>query len=387
MMDLWHQHWLFIVVFLAFGLWTVVFNSLTVHCLGDYPPASHWPRVSILVPARNEAERIESCVLSLLTQDYPGEFEVIVLNDHSTDETGAILERLAQQSSRLRVLAGKSLPPGWFGKHWACHQLAQAAGGELILFTDADTRHAPFMLRDSVSALLAEGADLVTAFPREEVVTWGERLVVPFIGFGIFTFLPIRLIQRLRWTTLAVTIGQFMLFRRSAYEAVGGYEAVRDDILDDVRLGQRIIEAGFEWRLMDGTRQVSCRMYRGFWDAVDGFCKNLFAVFGYRILPYALTFLVVGMAFLEPPLVLLVRHFGWLQPPFPLMYAYAAVMTSLTLWVLAFRRFRFPLYLALLYPLILSVFILIAARSFLQTATGTATWKDRVLERVSPRWL
>lgn len=386
MIDIWQQHWLFIVVFLALGLFTVIFNTLTVPHMDGYPPAPRWPRVSILVPARNEAENIESCVLSLLAQEYP-DFEVIVLNDHSTDETEVILTRLAGQFSRLRVLTGKPLPPGWFGKHWACHQLAQAASGELLLFTDADTRHAPSMLQESVSALMAEGADLVTAFPHEEVVTWGERLVVPFIGFGIFTFLPIRLIQRLRWATLAVTIGQFMLFRRAAYEAVGGYEAVRDEVLDDVRLGQRIIRAGFEWRLMDGTRQVSCRMYRGFWDAVDGFCKNLFAVFGYRILPYALTFLVVGTAFLEPPFVLLARRLGWLYPPFPLFYAYAAVVTSFSLWALAFRRFRFPLYLVLFYPLILSVFMLIAARSFVQMATGTATWKDRVLDRVSPRWL
>lgn len=385
-MDLWHQHWLFIVVFLALGLFTVVFNTLTVRRLDDYPPAPRWPRVSILVPARNEAESIEPCVRSLLAQEYP-DFEVIVLDDHSTDETGVILARLAERFSRLRVLTGKPLPPGWFGKHWACHQLAQAASGELLLFTDADTRHEPFMLRDSVSALMAENADLVTAFPHEEVVTWGERLVVPFIGFGIFTFLPIRLIQRLRWTTLAVTIGQFMLFRRAAYEAVGGYEAVRGEVLDDVRLGQRIIRAGFEWRLMDGTRQVSCRMYRGFWDAVDGFCKNLFAVFGYRILPYAMTFLIVGTVFLEPPFVLLARRLGWMHPPFPLFYAYAAVVTSCSLWTLAFRRFRFPLYLVLFYPLILSIFILIAARSLMQTATGTAMWKDRVLDRVSPRWL
>lgn len=386
MIDLWHQHWLFIVVFLAFGLFTVIFNSMTVRRLDQYPPAPRWPRVSVLIPARNEEENVEACVRSLLAQEYP-DYEVIVLDDHSTDGTGEVLARLGEQFPNLRVLSGKPLPPGWFGKHWACHQLAQAASGELLLFTDADTCHRPFMLRDSVSALFAEGADLVTAFPLEEVHTWGERLVVPFIGFGMFTFLPMRLIQRLRWTTLAVTIGQFMLFRRQAYEAVGGYEAVRGEVLDDVRLGQRIIEAGFEWRLLDGTRQVSCRMYRGFWDAVDGFSKNLFAVFDYRILPYLLTFLIVGMAFLEPPLVLLTLRFRLAQSYFPSFYAHAAAITSLMLWTLAFRRFRFPLYLVLLYPLILSIFILIAIRSLVQAATGTATWKDRVLDRVSLRWL
>lgn len=386
MNDLWNQHWLFIVIFLAFGLFTVIFNSLTVRRLDQYPPAKSWPRVSILIPARNEEDVIEACLTSLLLQEYP-DFEVLVLNDHSTDNTGQILDRLAKAFPQLRVLNGKPLPPGWYGKHWACHQLAQAASGELLLFTDADTRHTPDMLRRSVSTLIAEEADLLTVFPLEEVITWGERLIVPFIGFGIFTFLPIRLIQNLRWATLSITVGQFMLFRRSVYEAVGGYEAVRDDVLDDVRLGQRIIHAGYAWRLRDGTRQVICRMYHGFWDAVEGFSKNLFAIFGYRILPYLSIFLIVGMVFLEPPFALLTYYLGWPQPPFPLLYAQAAVITSLILWTLAFKRFRFPLYLVLAYPLILTLFILIAMRSLVQSVNGTATWKDRLLERPVLRWL
>jgi len=148
-------------------------------------------------------------------------------------------------------MEGGPLPGGWLGKHWACHQLDRTAIGELILFVDADTRHTPDMLLDSVSALLAERADLVTAFPREEVVTWGERLLVPVIGFGIFTFIPIRLVQRLRLAALSVNIGQFMLFHRATYETVGGYEAVRAEIVDDMVLGRRIISSGLEWRLLD----------------------------------------------------------------------------------------------------------------------------------------
>jgi chlorobactene glucosyltransferase len=386
MSSIWNQHWLFIVLFLAFGLFTVIFNSLTVRRFDQYRRAKEYPRVSVLVPARNEEQSIWACVTSLLSQEYP-DFEVIVLDDHSTDNTRLLLNSLTGAESRLRVLNGLPLPPGWFGKHWACHQLAQAATGDLLLFTDADTCHAPYMLRDSVSALLTENADLVTAFPREEAVGWGERLLVPFIGFGIFTFLPMRLIQKLRWSTLSLTIGQFMLFRRAAYEEVGGFEAVRDEVLDDVRLGQCIIEHGFEWRLMDGTRHFSCRMYRGFWEAVEGFSKNVFAIFEYRILPFVFTFLVVGMAFLEPPLALLARRLGWPQPPFPLLYAQSAVVISFLVWSFAFRRFKFPLYLVPFYPLILTLFIMVAVRSLVQTVTGTAQWKGRTLDRVATKWL
>lgn len=261
-------HYLGILIFLSLGLLTAIANALTVHRFGQYPAAKDFPRVSVLVPARNEGRNVEACVRSLLLQDYP-DFEVIVLDDHSTDGTRSVLARLEAEDERpldeargrLRVLDGRPLPEDWLGKHWACHQLYQATTGDLLLFTDADTRHQPNMLRDSVAALFAERADLVTAFPREEVITWGERLIVPVISFGIFTFLPVRLIQKSRWASLSITIGQFMLFKRSAFEAVGGYEAVRNQVVDDVSLGSLVIEGGFRWQLLDGTEHVTCRLY------------------------------------------------------------------------------------------------------------------------------
>jgi chlorobactene glucosyltransferase len=382
----WHPHALFIVFFLFFGLVTVLVNYFTVRRFDQYPLAKKFPRVSVLVPARNEVRNIEDCVSSLLAQDYP-DFEVIVLDDQSTDETPRLLRRLEQTEPRLQVLTGTPRPEGWLGKHWACHQLDRAATGELILFTDADTRHTPDMLRASVSAMLAERADLVTAFPREEVLTLGERLLVPVIGFGIFTFIPIRLVQKLRLPALSVTIGQFMLFRREAYDRVGGYEAVRSEIVDDMCLGRRIITNGLEWRLLDGTHHVTCRMYRGFWEAVGGFSKSLFAVFDYRIIPYVLGWSLVGLAFIEPAVALVSR---WLRYPLtsiPTGYATLSVMLSIVLWMVAYRRFKFPAYLVFYYPLSLTLFIAVAARSFFQTATGTATWKDRALDRVAMRWL
>jgi len=384
---LWHTHYLGILIFLSLGLLTALANALSIRRFDQYPAAKAFPRVSVLVPARNEARNIEACVRSLLSQDYP-DFEIIVLDDHSTDGTRLALARLEAEGGvfRLRVLEGRPLPEGWLGKHWACHQLYQAATGDLLLFTDADTRHQSNMLRDSVAALFAERADLVTAFPREEVVTWGERLLVPVISFGIFTFLPVRLIQKLRWAGLSITIGQFMLFRRAAFEAVGGYEAVRSQVVDDVCLGRLIIAHGFRWQMLDGTEHVTCRMYRGFSDAVEGFSKNVFAVFDYRIFPFLSALLIVGTAFLEPPLALFSR---WMNVPlmaFPPTYATVAVIQAFMLWQIAYRRFKFPASLVFFYPLSLALFILIALRSMALSLTGNATWKDRVLDRAAVRW-
>ncbi|GAB4503957.1 MAG: hydroxychlorobactene glucosyltransferase CruC [Anaerolineales bacterium] len=385
-MSAWIEHQpQIVVVFLALGLLTALANHFFVRRFDQFEPSRVLPRVSILVPARNEADNIEACLRSLLEQDYP-DFEVLVLDDHSTDGTRSILLRLARTFDRLRVLAGQPLPEGWLGKHWACHQLAQAASGELLLFTDADTRHVSRMLRDSVSALLAEDADLVTAFPREDVFTWGEKLIIPVIGFGIFSFLPIFLAQRLRRAALSVTIGQFMLFRRSAFEAVGGYASVRDHIVDDVMLGRRIIQHGLVWRLMDGTQHVSCRMYRGFWDAVDGFTKNIFAFFDYRLSLFVIVWLWMATVFLLPPLVVLSYRFHVPPASYPYTLAALATIESLLLWGIAYLRFRFPPVLVFLYPVSFLLFLLIAFRSLVYTLLGQSSWKGRALAPPVWRW-
>lgn len=371
----------FIFVVLAIG----AINHLLFKRLDGFPPAETFPRVSILVPARNEAHNIEACLRSLLAQQYPG-FEVLVLDDHSTDGTPAILERLSRQDARLRVLSARPLPEGWLGKHWACHQLAQAATGDLILFTDADTRHEPLALRDGVSALMSEVADMLTIIPLERVETWGVRLTVPAIGFFICCFLPLALAQQIRRPSLALAIGQFMLFRRPALEAIGGYESVRAEVVDDVALARRIVRLGHRWRIMDGTNRVSCRMYRGFWEAVEGFTKNIFAYFNHHVLLYILVWTWVEVAFALPPLVLLAGELGRPLEFFPQRQALIATSASLLCWLIAYRRFRFPLVLVVLYPITITLFVLIAFRSMVYNLTGQAQWKDRALSPPLWRW-
>ena len=385
-MNLLDQPYLIVIIFLSFCLMTAIANLLWVKRLEQYVPPKKFPKVAILIPARDEERNIAKCINSLLAQNYPN-FEVVVLDDNSTDDTGFILRGLAIKNPLLRIIQGTPLPQEWLGKHWACHQLAESTKSELILFTDADTTHNSGMLLQAVGALEKEHADLITAFPKEEVLTLGEQLIVPMMGWGIHSFLPIRFAQWLHWSSLSVTIGQFMLFRRKAYNAVGGYKAVKHNVIDDVALGRMIINHGFAWRLLDGTQYVTCRMYHNFSETVEGFSKNVFSFFDCRVLPFIVAWTIVGFMFIDPLLAVFSVSNQASLTHFPLKMATIAIIESLLLWLIAYRRFRFPMYLVFLYPVSLGLFILIAMRSMVLTLTGHTTWKGREVKKSLFRWI
>jgi chlorobactene glucosyltransferase len=381
----WAQHQTSIVAFVLVLLLIALSNLRALRRLEDWGLPPRFPRVSVLVPARNEQENVGPCVSSLLAQEYP-DFEVLVLDDGSSDATGQIVASLAAEDGRSRVLGGKPLPPDWLGKHWACHQLAQAADGELLLFTDADTRHHHQTLRDAVAALLAEEADLVSALPRQEVGSWAERLAVPVIPWAIFSFVPLGLAYRLQRPALSASVGYFMLFRRQAYEKIGGHAAVRKHAVDDIALGRRIVAHGLRWRLADGGSHIRCRMYRNLREVFEGFSKNLFAAFEYKVLLFVFVWLWVGLVFLEPVTVLTLGLTVVPLPQLHLRLAATGVGVSLLLWGLTHWRFRFPLYLAFLYPLTVLLSVVIAMRSMALTAVGRTTWKGRTLPSPRIRW-
>jgi len=374
----WIAHQASLIVFLAVILLIALSNLVILKRmrLGRYPEPKRLPRVSIMVPARNEEHNIGACVESLLAQDY-ADFEVLVADDNSTDRTWETLERLKRESPQLKIMKGKPLPEGWLGKHWACHQMAEKALGELLLFTDADTRHHPCTLRDAVAALTKENADLLTALPREEVFSFGERLIVPLMHISILSFLPLFIAYRVRWPALSAAGGQFMLFRRETYQQVGGFESVRTNPVDDIDLGRRMKAQGLRWRLADGQDRVSCRMYQGFSESFKGFGKSLFAAFDRNIPVFLFVWLWMGVLFWEPGVVFALRIAGAGISDLSLALAAAAVGVSLILWGTSLRHFRFPLYLTLLYPISILLGVVIAFYSMIATLSGRALWKGR----------
>ena len=374
--QLWIDHLGGIVIFLAILLLISFINLLTLKRLGKFPDPPHTPRVSLLVPARNEARSIEGCARGLLAQDYP-DFEVIILDDESTDGTGEILARLASEDKRLRVIGGQPLPSGWLGKNWACQQLSQAASGDYLLFTDADTSHDPLMLRDSIAAALATQADLLSGMPHQEVKTWGEQLLVPILAWSFMAFIPLALAERVRAAFLSVSIGQFLLFRRSAYDVSGGHTAVRDKVVEDFELARNIKKAGLQWRFVDATTRIQCRMYHNFREVFDGLSKNLFLVFG-NIFFFALAWSALVISFLEPQLILLLALLGVVLPIKLVLLSILAIGQAILLWGLTDLRFGFPIKQAAFYPLTIVLSVVIGLRSMVaHTFKRDVTWKGR----------
>jgi chlorobactene glucosyltransferase len=237
------------------------------------PDGKDGPLVSIIVPARNEARVIERCVGSLLAQRYPN-FEVIVVDDRSTDGTGEILAGLAAHNSRLRVTTGRPLPNGWVGKCWALHQGSQMATGEWLLFVDADTRHRPNMLMSVLAYAQQHNVDLLSLGPHQELGTFWERALLPAI-FGIIvsaggSLADVNDPRRAE----AKANGQFMLFRASTYRTLGGHESVRNEIVDDFALARRVKGTGHRLLLAYGADLVATRMYHSFAEIWEGFSKN-----------------------------------------------------------------------------------------------------------------
>ena len=360
---------------LAVMLATALWNALAFPRLGRTRRANAEPFVSVLIPARNEAAVIGATVARLLAQSY-ARFEVVVLDDHSNDGTGEIAR--ASGDPRLRVIDGQPLPPGWLGKNWACQQLADAAQGEWLVFTDADVCWSPDALAALVTDAEAASADVVTIWPTQITETWGERLVVPLMALVILAYLPVVLVHRTPWAAFAAANGQCLAFRRRAYAAVGGHAAVRAEIVEDITLARRAKTRGQRLRMVDGAGLVACRMYDG-WGAVRaGYAKNIIAGYGDSVALLLLAAVFHGLVFLWPWVWL---AFGWAFPALsgwplvPLVLVALGVGVRALTAVVTHQRVAD----ALLMPVSVVAMTVIAAQALWWRWHGGPRWKGRTL--------
>ncbi|HTT44449.1 MAG TPA: glycosyltransferase family A protein [Thermoplasmata archaeon] len=228
------------------------------------------PTVSVIIAARNEEQDLPATLDDLLVQDYPG-LEIIVVEDGSTDRTGAVIDARAPA---VRRVDPPPLPDGWVGKSWACWNGARAATGEWFLFMDADVRTHPTAVRTTMEWALREHADLTTIAPQVEMRTFWERLVLPFYIQVVLTYFRTPHVNRPGSKT-AMANGQYWLTPRTTYEAMGGHEAIRSIVLEDVAIARRYRAAGRAIRVAWAPRLAETRMYRNRKEMFEGLLKNI----------------------------------------------------------------------------------------------------------------
>lgn len=256
-----------------------VYNFVTKPELkqGNYDITSNH-LLSILIPARNEEKNIGSLLESL--SGLPDiNYEVIVLNDNSTDKTGEIVSKAIDKERRIKLLNGGVLPQGWLGKNYACFQLSRAARGEYLLFLDADVRLLPQAIPALIYTLRKEKSVMLSVFPTQIMETLGEQLVVPLMNWILLSFLPLKFVRSSANPKFVAANGQCIFITRSVYNAVGGHEAFKDNPVEDMALARLLKRKNFPIVTLLGGALISCRMYTDFRSAVEGFTKNFYRGF------------------------------------------------------------------------------------------------------------
>jgi hypothetical protein len=318
-------------------------------------------RVSVLLPLRDEADRVEPCLRSLLTQTGV-DLEVVVLDDGSTDGTVDVVRRVADGDPRLRLLRGRALTYGWLGKPHACQQLADAAAptSDVLVFLDADVVLTPHAVAATVAVLDDSGLDLVSPYPRQ-LAPGATRLVQPLLQWSWLTFLPLRMAERSGRPSLSAANGQLLAVRRNAYDRAGGHSAVKGEVVEDVALLRAVKRAGGRGVVVDGTDLATTCMYRSWEELVDGYTKSLWTV------PVA-TLGLLGALYVAPPLAALTGSRAGLV-------GYAAGVASRV--VAARRTGGRALPDALAHPVSVSTLLVLAGRSRWARRRGSLTWKGR----------
>lgn len=358
-----------ILVVLSLLLLITLCNLFTAPRLRRAPLLQTTPFVSVLIPARNEALKIANGLHDLLAQDYPS-FEILVLNDGSTDETAAVVQRFAQAHPQVRLISGEPLPSGWLGKNWACHQLGRQARGELFIFTDADLRYAPLVIAHTVAWMQKHRLGMLSAFSQHITRTLPEKLIVPLLDMFVYSYLPLWLTYLSRDPALAAANGHWLAFTRAAYTRLGGHEHVRGEIVEDVELMRHAKQSGEAVLTLCGKGEIFGRMYenlRGVW---AGYSKNLFGLVRYRTIPFFMLLLLLAAIHVLPYALLAFEAFAR-----PAAYA---VALNLLLRLLLALGFGHPLWASvILHPLAIMLMLALGVNSYRWHRAGKVTWKQR----------
>ena len=346
-----------------------VLNARAWRNLHDVPNDSsrQQPKVSLLVPARNEASNLERLLPSLIAQEYAN-LEIIVLDDRSDDDTLAVMRKYAALDSRLLPLEGAELPRAWLGKPHACQQLSRAANGEILIFSDADTLWSPDAVGLIVNAFATTQADALCAWPEQECTDPLSRLLQPLQQWSLMAFLPLVLVPARRFPIAVAANGQCLAFKYEIYNRIGGHTGVSSSVIEDMALARHVKNARGQFQLFNAAGVIRTRMYAGVSEAFEGYAKNVFPAFGASRLAFTAVMLLNLILFVLPWLWLLLQP--GLEPAF-------AVLCSLLPRMLSDRASHYPKGLSLLHPIAVLAWAVVGLESWHRYKRGTVSWKGR----------
>lgn len=350
-----------------------------------YPvdPPADGPLVSIILPARNEERNINTCLSSLLGQCYAN-LEVIMVDDESTDRTAELAQAPASRDSRLTIIEGTPLPRGWIGKNHAVYQAMQRAKGDWLLFTDADTVHSPQALASALDLAVREKADMLCLFSHQHQDTFWEKVVQPAVLLAIFALGGTAQEANDPRSPVVKTNGQFMLIRRDVYESIGGHEAFKGDIVEDLALARNVKRAGFRLLLADGRALVTTRMYASLKEIWQGWSKNMCSAdTGESRLQRMTMYTLYGLVSTAPLVVLVWSGAAFVMTPDPLvavagLQSAAQISFLVLLRVKVNRLFKVRPWYALGHPLAGAVFLAMLIGCGLRALVRrSVVWKGR----------
>jgi len=252
--------------------------------------------VSVLIPARNEELNIATILTDLQKQDYAN-IEILVFDDQSTDKTNFIVNQFIKQDNRIKLIESSGLPNGWLGKNHACHEMSKQAKGKYLLFLDADVRLNTNIIIHSIEKSERHKLGLLSIFPVQQMLTMGEKITVPNMNFILLSLLPLILVRKTKYRSLAAANGQFMLFESGTYQTISPHEKMKADKVEDIVIARYYKQLNIPVACLVGDETITCRMYHGFNDSVKGFSKNAIFFFGNSILLAFLFWFITTVGF------------------------------------------------------------------------------------------
>ncbi len=356
-----------VVVFLGVRILIAFVNLLSRQWLeGPVQPSGEL--VSVMIPARNEEKNISWLLHDLLAQDHPM-LEIMVYDDASDDHTSEIVEEMIESNGNVRLFKGTGLPPGWLGKNHACYQLAQKANGVFFLFLDADVRLSSGAISHALSHAKKHDLDMLSIFPSQIMLSWGEKISVPLMNWVLLSLLPLIMTRLSSFASMSAANGQFMFFRAGIYQSLQPHQRFRKQAVEDIAIARFLKTRQHRMQTLLGGQYVFCRMYGSLHEAMHGFSKNVLAFFGNSSL--------ISLTFALFTTFGIVAVYIGLPPTWAPIYI-AGILLLRTLVAICSRQ---PVIFQLITtPIQQLVFLRVVLQAVINRKKRTNTWKGRSID-------